>query len=63
METRLLLLMDDGPRVVAFRPKLTGAQYDALLRATEISKTRVDMEAAARQLAAEWGIEVVVDGL
>jgi len=63
METQLRLLFDDGPATVTFRPELTSAQYDALLRATVICKTREDMGAAARQLAEDWGIELTMDGL
>jgi len=62
METRLQLLLDDGTTVLTFSPALTTAQYDAILNEIAISITRDDMKAAARQLAAEWRIEVIVEG-
>ncbi len=61
METRIQLSMDDGPVFLSFHPKLTAAQYGLLLVAAGISHTVDDLSAAARRLAAEWGIEVVVD--
>ena len=61
METRLRVLMRDGPIDVRFAPKLQADQYELLLKALKLCDTRDDMRSAAQQLAIEWQSHVDID--
>lgn len=61
LETRLSLLMRDGPLHVHFRPKLTEGDYEKLLSVVESPTTIAELREAVETLAERWGKEVECD--